>query len=109
MRTPMALEVATDEGLIKQVSQKLKEKRCRDCREGMFGTQGNSSQNQRAGSKSGIEIHVWLEAEKKERQLWKVESRTAERREARDERKGPRILRFHGDLIHGAMEFSCEK
>jgi len=68
----MALEEAADEGLIKQVSQKLKEKRCGDCMEGMFGTQGNSSQNQRAESKSGILIPALLEAEEKGIPLWNV-------------------------------------
>ena len=42
MRTPIAVDVAADEALIKQVSQKLKEKRCGDCKEGMFRLQGNS-------------------------------------------------------------------
>jgi hypothetical protein len=56
----MAFDVAADEGLIKQVSQKLKEKRCRDCREGKPALQGNSPQNQSTAFKSGIEISALL-------------------------------------------------
>jgi len=56
MRTPIASEVAADDGRVKQVSQELKEKRCGDCREGQSGSQGNSAQNCRVTLKSGIEI-----------------------------------------------------
>lgn len=54
MRTPMALEAAADCRLVKLVSQKLKEKRCGDCREGKLGPQGNWSQYLSAASKTGI-------------------------------------------------------
>jgi hypothetical protein len=97
MSTSIALDVAADEGLIKQVSRKLKEKRCGDCREGMFGLQGNSSQNVRTAFKSGMEIPVLLEAEEKGSPLWMVDSLTRARSETRNVREGARILGFHAN------------
>jgi hypothetical protein len=66
----MMLEVAAGDGLIKQGSQKLKEKRCGDCRDGKSGPQGNWSENLSAAFKSGIEISVWREFEERRIALW---------------------------------------
>jgi hypothetical protein len=63
MSTPIASEVAADEGSVKQVSQKLIEKRCRDCRKEKSGSQGNLTQNYRATLKSGIAISRTQECE----------------------------------------------
>ena len=61
MRTPMAAEVAAENGSFKQVSQKNKEKRWGDCREEKNGPQGNWSQNVRAAFKMGMKSFVFRE------------------------------------------------
>jgi hypothetical protein len=69
----MASEVAADDGSFKQVSRKLKQKRCGDCREWRYGSQGNWSQNLSAALKTGIEISVRREWKEWSLSLWKVE------------------------------------
>jgi hypothetical protein len=68
----MASEVAADDGSFKQVSRKLKQKRCGDCREWKYGSQGNWSQNLSAALKTGIEISVRREWREWSLSLWKV-------------------------------------